>query len=143
MATASARTGKTPAQTFALVFGAVYLLIGLAGFAVTGFDNFAGKTYDDILILFPVNPLHNIVHLGVGALWLGAASKHASAKSVNMLIGVIYTLVAILGFAGVLKFLAIEDAGSADNYLHIVSGLASLYFGSAGAEGNRTTTHTV
>ncbi len=140
MATASARTGKTPAQTFALVFGAVYLLVGLAGFLVTGFDNFAGKTYDDVLILFPVNPLHNIVHIAVGALWLGSAAKHSSAKSVNMLIGVVYGLVTILGFAGVLKFLAIEGPSSADNFLHLVSAALALYFGSAGAEGNRTTT---
>lgn len=138
MATA-ARNGKTPAQAFALVFGAVYLLVGLAGFAVTGFDNFAGKTYDDVLILFPVNPLHNIVHIAVGALWLGSAAKHASAKSVNMLIGVVYALVAVLGFAGVLKFLAIENASSADNFLHIASAALALYFGSAGAEGNTTT----
>ena len=135
MATASARTGKTPAQTFALVFGAVYLLVGLGGFVVTGFDNFAGKTYDDVFILFPVNPLHNIVHIGVGALWLGSAAKHASAKSVNMLIGVVYALVVVLGFAGVLKFLAIENASSADNFLHIVSAALALYFGSGGAEG--------
>lgn len=52
---------RTPAQTFALVFGAVYALVGLAGFLVTGFDNFAGETFDDKLIIFSVNPLHNIV----------------------------------------------------------------------------------
>src|SRR3712207_6856702 len=52
MATAP-RTGgaRTPAQTFALVFGAVYLLIGLVGFAVTGFDQFATWN-DDQLIIF-------------------------------------------------------------------------------------------
>ena len=137
MATA-ART-RTPAQTFALVFGAVYLLIGVAGFVVTGFDNFAGETYGEKLILFPVNPLHNIVHIGVGALWLGAAGKHASAKNVNVLIGVVYGLVAILGFAGLLKFLAIENAASADNFLHLVSSALALYFGTAGAEGTERT----
>jgi hypothetical protein len=125
---------------FALAFGVVYLLIGIAGFAVTGFDNFAGKTYDEELILFPVNPLHNIVHIAVGALWLGGSRTHASAKSVNLLIGVVYGLVAVLGFAGVLKFLAIEDAASADNWLHVASAALSIYFGTAGAEGPRTAT---
>lgn len=125
---------------FALAFGVVYLLIGIAGFAVTGFDNFAGKTYDEELILFPVNPLHNIVHIAVGALWLGGSRTHASAKSVNLLIGVVYGLVAVLGFAGVLKFLAIEDAASADNWLHVASAALSIYFGTAGAEGARTAT---
>lgn len=133
----------TPAQTFALVFGVVYLLVGLVGFAVTGFDEFAGKTYSEKLIVFPLNPLHNIVHIAVGVLWLVASSKHASAKSTNMLIGVVYGLVTILGFAGVLKFLAIEGAGSADNFLHLASSLLALYFGTAGAEGPRANVNTV
>jgi hypothetical protein len=131
---ASTGTTRSPAQLFALVFGAVYVLIGVAGFFVTGFDDFAAKNYSEELLLFPVNPLHNIVHLVVGALWLGAAAKHEAAKSINMLIGVVYAVVAILGFAGALKFLAIEDAGSADNFLHLATALLAIYFGSAGAE---------
>jgi hypothetical protein len=123
---------KTPAQTFALVFGGVYLLIGIVGFFVTGFDGFAAKSFDEKLILFPLNPLHNIVHIGVGALWLAGAARHDSARSVNTLIGAVYGLVTILGFAGVLEFLAIES-GSADNFLHLASAGLALYFGTAGA----------
>ena len=146
MATAARGGGvrsKTPAQTFALVFGVVYLLVGLVGFAVTGFDEFAGRTYNEKLIIFPLNPLHNIVHIAVGALWLGASAKHAAAKSTNLLIGVVYGLVTVLGFAGLLKFLAIEGAGSADNFLHLASSLLALYFGTAGAEGPGAQTNTV
>ena len=130
---------RTPAQMFALVFGVVYLLVGIVGFFVTGFDGFAAKSYDEKLILFPLNPLHNIVHLAVGALWIGAAAKHSTAKSTNMLIGVVYAVVAVLGMIGVLKFLAIKDIGSADNYLHIASAALAIYFGSAGAEGTTST----
>lgn len=125
---------RTPAQIFALVFGIVYLAMGIIGFAVTGFDNFAGETYDDQLILFPVNPLHNVVHILLGAVWIGAAGRHGTAKSVNLILGAVLILVAILGLAGILNFLAIEDAGSADNYLHLATGALSLYFGTAGAE---------
>lgn len=32
---------RSPVQVFSLVLGAVYLLIGLAGFAVAGLDDFA------------------------------------------------------------------------------------------------------
>ncbi|MPZ68741.1 MAG: DUF4383 domain-containing protein [Actinobacteria bacterium] len=126
---------KTPAQIFALVFGVVYLVMGLLGFAVTGFDEFAGKGVGEELIIFPVNPLHNIVHLGLGAVWLGAAGKHASAKSVNLAFGVVLGLFFVLGMVGALEFLAIKDAGSTDNYLHVATAALALYFGSVGAEG--------
>src|SRR5918993_3313124 len=67
-----------PVQRFAQVFGAVYLLVGLLGFVVTGFGDFAA-TSDDKFLLFGVHPLHNIVHLGVGALWLASSRSEASA----------------------------------------------------------------
>ena len=137
---ATSAGSRTPAQLFALAFGAVYLLIGIAGFFVTGFDNFAGETYNDELIIFPVNPLHNLVHLAIGAVWLGSAARHETAKSVNMLIGIAYALVALLGFVGVLNFLAVEDAGSADNFLHLATALLAIYFGTAGAESTTGTT---
>jgi hypothetical protein len=132
---------RTPAQMFALVFGVVYLVVGIIGFAVTGFDSFAGKTYEDQLIIFAVNPLHNVVHILLGAVWIGAAGQRSTAKSVNLVFGAVLLLVAILGLAGVLKFLAIENAGSADNYLHLATGALAVYFGTAGAElGGRAAT---
>ena len=137
---ARAAATRTPAQMFALVFGAIYLLIGILGFVVTGFDGFAAETYGEKLILFPVNPLHNIVHLAIGGLWLGSSSRHATAKTVNLSIGVVYAVVAVFGFAGALNFLAIKDAGSADNWLHLATAALAIYFGTAGAEGARPAT---
>lgn len=135
---ARATSTRTPAQTFALAFGAVYLLIGILGFAFTGFDNFATFSEDE-LFFFPVNPLHNLVHLAIGAAWVGASRAHATAKTVNLAIGVVYLLVALLGFLEV-EFVAEllnirEGAGDPDNFLHLISGAAAVYFGTAGAEG--------
>ncbi len=127
------RGGKTPAQTFALVFGIVYLAIGILGFAVTGFDNFFGETFDEKLILFPVNPAHNIVHILIGAAWLAGSRRHDSAKMINLVIGVAYLAVFLLGLLGALKWLAIEDGFNPDQFLHLVSGALSVYFGTAGA----------
>jgi uncharacterized membrane protein YuzA (DUF378 family) len=63
---------RHPSQLLALAIGAVYTLVGIAGFLVTGFDNFASET-DKTLLGFEINPLHNIVHLVIGlaglALW--------------------------------------------------------------------------
>jgi hypothetical protein len=40
--------------------------------------------------------------------------------------------------AGALKWLAIEGAGSADNYLHLATAALSIYFGTAGAAAGRS-----
>ena len=138
---ATRNDAKTPGQTFALVFGVVYVLVGLAGFLVA--DGFTGGSEDDKLILFPINHLHNIVHLAVGGLWIAGSRTAASAKQVNTLIGVVYLLVAVLGFLG-LEFMSdllnINGSGSADNFLHLASGALALYFGTAGSTEGRTTT---
>lgn len=135
---------RTPGQTFALVFGAVYLLVGIAGFFVA--TEFTGGSPDDKLIIFPVNHLHNIVHLAIGGLWLAGARTAAGAKSMNTMIGVVYLLVAALGFLHPGDFmqdlLNIQGPGSADNWLHLVSGALALYFGTAGASGGTTATPT-
>ena len=129
------RADRTPAQWFALVFGAVYLLVGVLGIIVNLMGDAGFATNEgDKLIIFPVNYLHDIVHLLIGAAWVGAARAHNSAKAANTFIGAAYLLVAVLGFAGILDFLAIDDASSADNFLHLASGALSLYFGTAGAE---------
>jgi zinc transporter ZupT len=134
---------KTTGQTFAMVFGLVYLLVGIAGFFVA--SEFTGGSTDDKLILFPVNHLHNIVHLAIGALLLAGSRTAAQAKSMNMLVGIVLLLVAVLGFLG-LEFmedlLNIHGSGSADNWLHLATGALALYFGTAGATTATTPTVT-
>lgn len=132
---------RSPAQMFALVFGAVYTLVGVLGFFVAG--TVTGGSVDDKLILFPVNHLHNVVHLAIGLAWIVAARTHAWAKGVNVLIGATYLLVALLGFTGIElmhTLLNIHTSGSADNFLHLVSGAAALYFGTVGAARTRGAT---
>jgi hypothetical protein len=124
---------KTAAQLFALTFGIVYVAIGLISFGITGFDNWVQSETFEKFLFFPVNPLHNFVHIGIGLLWMIASSKHVTAARVNVLIGVVYAAVAALGFAGILDFLAIPTAGSADNWLHLATALLSLFFGTVGA----------
>jgi hypothetical protein len=135
-------TARTPAQTWALAIGVVYLLVGIVGFAVTGFSNFFGHTYANKLIIFSLNPAHNVVHLLLGVVWIWASRTYDTAKTVNVVFGVVLLLVFLLGLLGLLKFLAIKGASDPDNYLHLVTGAASVYFGTAGALGRRTATAT-
>jgi hypothetical protein len=118
----------SPNRLLATVFGVVYLLVGLLGFAVTGFSDFAG-TKGDTLIVFDVNPLHNVVHLAIGALLLAASRSVGSAKGANTLVGGVYLLVGIVGL-----FLTDSDANilalnGADNVLHLASAIVLLGVG--------------
>ncbi|HEX2026508.1 MAG TPA: DUF4383 domain-containing protein, partial [Nitriliruptorales bacterium] len=114
---------------FAFALGAVYLAIGVAGFFVTGFDNFVANG-DEALLIFEVNPFHNVVHISVGAIALGAAlllRDRAAVEGTNLGIGAVYLLAAALGVAGALQdLLSIDGPWVADNFLHLGTGLVSL-----------------
>jgi hypothetical protein len=125
---ASGRAAATPAQRFAQVFGAVYVLVGLLGFAFTGFDNFAG-TEGELELIFEVNPLHNVVHIAVGALWLASSRADASARSVSTLIGAVYLLLGVVGFFLVGTAANILALNTPDHFLHLATAALALYFG--------------
>jgi hypothetical protein len=120
------------ARRFAQVFGAVYVLVGVLGFAFTGLSDFATPS-DDKLILFGVNPLHNLVHIAVGALWLVSSRSESSARAVSTLIGAVYLLVGVLGlFVNGSSDLNLLNINQPDNALHLASAALGLYFGLAG-----------
>ena len=120
-------TDRHPAQWLALAIGIVYLLVGLAGFAVTGFDGFA-EPEGDLLLGFEVNPLHNIVHLIIGAAGLALWNRLDRARSYGWLLAIGYGAAFLYGLfvAGSddpANFLALNQP---DNWLHAVSALAGL-----------------
>ncbi len=117
-------------QQFAALSAAIYLAAGVLGFFVTGFDDFASDT-DEKLIILGLNPLHNVVHLLLGAAWLVAARQAATAKMANIALGAGLLVAFVLGVAGAAPFLNIDNAAEPDNYLHLVYGIASVVIGSA------------
>ena len=128
---APARTW-TPAQRFAAVFGVVYFLVGVAGFVVTQGHDFAGMDHGTLLI-FSVNPLHNIIHLALGIAWLASAPRHRAARAANLVIGVVLGLVTVLGFFDGMGVLGMAGMGDPDNFLHLATATLALYFGSVAA----------
>ena len=118
-------------KTMAMVFGVVLLVVGALGF-VPGVTNSDGLLFG----IFHVNTLHNIIHLvsGAAALYAGMTSFSAS-KMYFQIFGVIYLLVAILGFfyndADILGVLA---NNMADIWLHVVIAVVALYLGFATKE---------
>lgn len=129
----------SPNRLLATVFGAVYVLVGLLGFAITGFSGFA-ETEGETLIVFDVNPLHNIVHLAIGGLLLAASRTVASAKAANTTVGAVYLLVGILGLFLLGSELNIIALNGADNVLHFASALVLL---GAGLGADKRTAATV
>lgn len=127
---------SSPAHLFALVGGAVYLAGGVLGFAVTGFSGFAENS-DDALLVFDLNPFHNVVHIGIGALLLGASRVKGPDVTAGMVIGsgIVLLLATVLGFLGSLdNLLSIDDRFAADNFLHLGTAIAAIVIGSLPGE---------
>ena len=124
----------TPVQNAAKLVGVVFLLVGIAGFipGITtnlydGLD-FAGDGSEaELLGLFQVSVLHNIVHalFGVG-IFMAATPEGARTFLIGS--GAIYVLLFLLGIIGGADWIPANDA---DDWLHLVLavGLLGLGFG--------------
>jgi hypothetical protein len=120
---------NSPNRLVATVFGAVYLLVGLVGFAVTSGVGFF-STEGTNLIIFEVNPLHNVIHLAIGAALLYAGVKDIQlSRTVNTAVGAVYLLVGILGLFLLSSPLNIIALNGADNVLHLASAVLLLGVG--------------
>ncbi|WP_431804378.1 DUF4383 domain-containing protein [Microbacterium sp. bgisy203] len=124
----------SPNRLVATIFGAVYVLVGLLGFAVTGGVGFLATEGGLLLGIFAVNPLHNIAHLLIGgALLIAGLTSVRAAKIVNIVVGAAYLLLGIVGFFLVgtsANFLALNVP---DHFLHLGSAIVLLAVG-LGAE---------
>jgi Domain of unknown function (DUF4383) len=109
--------------------GAVYLLAGLVGFAVTSGVGFA-HTHGKELIFLEVNPLHNIVHIAIGVVLGLAAYRGAAAATVaNTLVGGTYLVVGILGLFLTDSSVNIIAVNHPDNVLHLLTAAVLLGVG--------------
>jgi hypothetical protein len=123
----SDRLTDSPNRLVAAIFGVVYLLIGVLGFIVTGFEDFAGTDTNETLLGFELNGLHNVVHLAIGAVLLAAAMRGVGpAKGANTLVGGVYLLVGIIGLFILDSDANILSLNGADNVLHLASALILL-----------------
>ncbi|MCY0904650.1 DUF4383 domain-containing protein [Arthrobacter sp. H14-L1] len=119
----------SPNRLIATIFGAVYLLVGILGFFVTSGVGFFA-TEGQNLIIFAVNPLHNIIHLAIGAaLLIAGLTSIPSAKGVNTTVGAVYLLVGIVGLFLLGSSLNIIALNGADNVLHLASAVLLLGVG--------------
>ncbi|PZE64343.1 DUF4383 domain-containing protein [Curtobacterium sp. MCBD17_021] len=139
--TASTRSdhgyGRTLTQKGALVFGVVFLIVGIAGFIPgltmdMGSMMAAGNDSEAHLLgLFQVSVLHNIVHLLFGIVGLIAARSFGFSRQYLLVGGIIYAVLFIYGLftAGMSSAANFVPLNSADNVLHLILAVAMILLG--------------
>lgn len=148
----SARSGTNTTESnvprmLATVVGVTFVLTGVLGFVpgiTTGYDSleFAGHEGNaQLLGLFEVSILHNIVHLLYGVAGLAMARKATSAVAYLIGGGVIYLVLWVYGLVidkdSVANFVPLNTA---DNWLHLGLGLGMIALGMIGRKAMASTT---
>jgi hypothetical protein len=126
MSAASPTTGsRTLPEILGLAFGAVYLLVGIVGFFITGFSDFAGHDHGSLLF-FDINPLHNVVHIVIGVAGLLLARTLTGARTYGWLLAVGYGAALVYGLFAVGEDWDVLNLNPADNVLHAATALVGL-----------------
>ena len=128
-------------RTFAMIFGIVFLIVGAGGFipGLTMMDMSGHAADADVtmksmfgyeLKLFPVNVLHDIVHILFGIWGLLAARTLGGARMYFRGVAIIYAVLTVMGLVPALytTFGLIPLYGN-DVWLHAVLAIVAAYFG--------------
>ena len=119
----------TTLQKLAGVFGVIFILVAVLGFiAPGGMVMTMDPTTGMVLGVFPVNLLHNIVHLAFGAWGLVASRAWSGSKTFFTGGGIIYAVLTSVGFLSPTGF-GLVPLGGADIWLHAVLAVAMLAIG--------------
>ena len=129
-------TTRTHVQIAASGVAAVFLLIGVLGFVpgvTINYDQLevAGRESGaQLLGIFQVSVLHNVVHLVFGVVGVVAARSHSSSRGVLVGGGVVYLVLWLYGtvidHGSMANFVPLNDA---DNWLHVLLGIGMLGLG--------------
>ncbi|HEY8518980.1 MAG TPA: DUF4383 domain-containing protein [Gammaproteobacteria bacterium] len=123
---------------FALVYGIVFLVVGIAGFIpafVTPLDPGdpplevtagAGRLFG----VFPVNYLHNIVHIAFGVWGLAVYRNSSAAVMYARSVAIVYVVLTVFGLLPALNTLfGLVPLHSHDIWLHLLLAAVAAYFG--------------
>lgn len=124
-------------RNFARWFGLLYLLVGVVGFipgltlmTPPGSGVMVGMGYGEVFGLFPVNVLHDVVHLAIGAWGVAGSRSFAGAIAFARGLAIVYGVLTICGvIPGLNTLFGLTPLFSWDVVLHAVSALAAAYFG--------------
>ena len=123
---------------FALVFGIVFLLIGLASF-IPGL--LADPAADEpalaieaargrLMGLFPVNIVHDLIHVIFGIWGIVAYRSFPAARVYAKSVAVIYAVLVVMGFIPILNTtFGLAPIYGHDIWLHALLAIVAAYFG--------------
>ena len=125
-------------RDFARIAGIAFILIGVLGF-IPGITQLPPPNAPDLAVdtgygwllgLFPVNLLHNLVHIALGAWGLAAARAWDSARLYARGTAIIYAVLAVMGLVpGLNTLFGLAPLFSHDVWLHAGTALIAAYFG--------------
>jgi len=125
-------------STFALIIGIAYLGAGLLGLIPAALvpppidappTNFT-LLYGYLLGLFPVNLLHSLVHIVIGAWGISAWSGRSSSISFARGLAILYGALAVLGMFPLLNTaMGMIPIHGNDVWLHGITAVIAAYFG--------------
>jgi len=115
----------TPIQRIAQIYGVVFTLAGVVGFLTTEFS----LQMSMLLGLFPVNLVHNAVHLLFGVWGLRSARTVSGAVGYCRGAGLVYVVLAVLGIVAANVLVPIVPIHGNDVWLHALLGFSLIGFG--------------
>ena len=124
--------------TFALIIGIVYLAVGVLGFIPAALQppppdappTTFTLLYGYLIGLFPVNVVHSLVHLAIGAWGVLAARGTTAAQMYSRSLAIIYGLLAVMGLIpGMNTLFGRRPMHGHDVWLHAGTAAVAAYFG--------------
>jgi hypothetical protein len=125
-------------RTFALIFGVVFVLVGVAGFIPALLTPHDAAEHElaiqqgagELFGLFPVNVVHNIVHLAFGIWGLAVYRNTNAAITYARSVAVVYAVFVVMGFIPRLDTVfGLVPLHGNDVWLHALLAAVAAYFG--------------
>lgn len=126
------------ARTFAMVWGILFLVVAASGL-IPGLlqppepshpDIAMDTMYGDALGLFPVNLLHDLVHLVFGVWGIAASRSLGAAKNYAKITAIVYTVLVVMGLIPALNTtFGLVPLFGHDVWLHVFLAAPAAYFG--------------
>ncbi|MDW4903974.1 DUF4383 domain-containing protein [Streptomyces sp. ADMS] len=129
-------TSRSPVQQAALLVSVVFLVAGILGFIpgiTTDYDTMKFASHEsgaELLGVFQVSVLHNLVHLAFGVAGVAMARTFSGARKFLLVGGAIYLVLWVYGlFVGHDSEANFVPLNTADNWLHFVLGIGMIALG--------------